>query len=154
VKKCSQIELTPEPTGEIWHPNLNLSGFGGFRCPSGFANEFLSEFFLFLSGFEFFSSFFEFLSSFFGFQVHPQVKNETHTQIWFCAGKVWIRVIDAKIHPNSHPSDTKPTDYLKSVWIRVIDAKIHPNSHPLDTKPTDYLKSESELQSLVRKLLC
>jgi hypothetical protein len=54
-----------------------------------------------------------FFRVFFGFQVHPRVKNETRTQTWFCASRVRIQVTGAKMHLNPHPSDTKPTGYLK-----------------------------------------
>jgi hypothetical protein len=65
---------------------------------------FFRRFFSFLFGF------FQVLS-FFGFQVHPQVKNETHTQTRFYAGRV--QVVATKMHPNPHPSGAKPTSDLK-----------------------------------------
>jgi hypothetical protein len=120
-----QIDRKPDPRKNV--VGLNLAPAPepvGFGCPSGSINGFLSggrvsfrgvrvlSFFGFW-GFLFLSvsDFFRFLSGFGYFRVHPRLKNETCTQIQFCAGRV--RITGAKMHLNPHSSGAKPTGYPK-----------------------------------------
>jgi hypothetical protein len=115
-----RVDWKPDPqkmlSGWIWHSNLHprvksstwiqthrVSGrvwvSVGF-CKCVYFRVFLGSFWVF-SGLGFLSEFF------FKFRVHPWVKNETQTR--FCAGRVWVQPMGAKMNPKPHPSGLKPT---------------------------------------------
>jgi hypothetical protein len=90
-KNIAGLNLTPEPTGEIWHPTHRV--LGQVRVPVGFYKLISFRFFGFLSGFG---------------CTRGWVKNETCTQTRFCAGRFWVRVTGVKMHLNPHPRVQNP----------------------------------------------
>jgi hypothetical protein len=95
-KNIVGLNLTPEPTGEIWHPTHRV--LSQVRVPVGFYKLVSFRFFGFLSGFG---------------CTRGWVKNETCTQTRFCAGRFWVQVTGVKMYLNPHPSGAKPAGYLK-----------------------------------------
>jgi hypothetical protein len=137
------------------------------RLPVGFCKR------VSFRGFSGFYQFFGFhVSGFsvsFEFWVHLQVKNETRTRTWLCAGQVRVQPVGAKMNPNPHPSDLKPTgDLNPELELPSLYAVPRPllhhvglgentmpiPTHPSKTQPITFLISKQDIPYRTRGSTC